>query len=383
MKFNNGCWLFKEGCQCFAPKEVYFADITDKAVTITAPTTKIVTRGDTLGGINLTIEITAPYKDVFRIRTYHHLSTVDDKGFVLEPMKSQSLKTKETEKDITVHNGSMKAVIAKDPFSISFYRDDKLITKSSEKDLALMKTAWQGLAYDKGDQQDTYIRQMLSIGVGELIYGMGERFTPFVKNGQTVDIWNADGGTSTEQSYKNIPFFISNKGYGIFVNHPENVSFEVATEMVTKTQFSVKGGYLDYFIMSGDTMKDVLERYTDITGKPSLPAPWTFGLWLSTSFTTSYDEKTVMSFIDGMLDRGIPLRTFHFDCFWMKEFHWTDFVWDKDVFPDPKGLISRIKKKGLNVCVWINSYIAEKSALFKEGMEKGYFIKRKMAFNCE
>ncbi len=377
MKFNNGCWLFKEGCQCFAPKEVYFADITDKAVTITAPTTKIVTRGDTLGGINLTVEITAPYKDVFRIRTYHHLSTVDDKGFVLEPMKSQSLKTKETEKDITVHNGSMKAVIAKDPFSISFYRNDKLITKSSEKDLALMKTAWQGLAYDKGDQQDTYIRQMLSIGVGELIYGMGERFTPFVKNGQTVDIWNADGGTSTEQSYKNIPFFISNKGYGIFVNHPENVSFEVATEMVTKTQFSVKGGYLDYFIMSGDTMRDVLERYTDITGKPSLPAPWTFGLWLSTSFTTSYDEKTVMSFIDGMLDRGIPLRTFHFDCFWMKEFHWTDFVWDKDVFPDPKGLISRIKKKGLNVCVWINSYIAEKSALFKEGMEKGYFIKRR------
>ena len=377
MKFNNGCWLFKEGCQCFAPKEVYFADVKDKAVTITAPTAKIVTRGDTLGGINLTVEITAPYKDVFRIRTYHHLSTVDDKGFVLEPFKSQSLKTKETEKDITVYNGSMRAVITKDHFTISFFRNDKLITKSSEKDLALMKTAWQGLAYDKGDEQDTYLRQMLSIGVGELIYGMGERFTPFVKNGQTVDIWNADGGTSTEQSYKNIPFFISNKGYGVFVNHPENVSFEVATEMVTKTQFSVKGGYLDYFIMSGDTMKDVLERYTDITGKPSLPAPWTFGLWLSTSFTTSYDEATVMSFIDGMLDRGIPLRTFHFDCFWMKEFHWTDFVWDKDVFPDPKGLISRIKKKGLNVCVWINSYIAEKSALFNEGMEKGYFIKRK------
>jgi len=377
MKFNNGCWLFKEGCQCFAPKEVYFADVTDKAVTVTAPTAKIVTRGDTLGGINLTVEITAPYKDVFRIRTYHHLSTVDDKGFVLGSFKFQSLKTKETENDITVHNGSMKAVITKDPFTISFFRNDRLITKSSEKDLALMKTAWQGLAYDNGDEQDTYIRQMLSIGVGELIYGMGERFTPFVKNGQTVDIWNADGGTSTEQSYKNIPFFISNKGYGVFVNHPENVSFEVATEMVTKTQFSVKGGYLDYFIMSGDTMKDVLERYTDITGKPSLPAPWTFGLWLSTSFTTSYDEATVMSFIDGMLDRGIPLRTFHFDCFWMKEFHWTDFVWDKDVFPDPKGLISRIKKKGLNVCVWINSYIAEKSALFKEGMEKGYFIKRK------
>ena len=97
------------------------------------------------------------------------------------------------------------------------------------------------------------------------------------------------GGTSTEQSYKNIPFYISNKGYGVFVNHPERVSFEVATEMVTKVEFSVPGENLDYFLINGPTMKEVLMRYTDITGKPSLPAPWTFGLWLSTSFTTNYD----------------------------------------------------------------------------------------------
>ena len=117
-------------------------------------------------------------------------------------------------------------------------------------------------------------------------------------------------------------------------------------------------------------------RYTDLTGKPSLPAPWTFGLWLSTSFTTNYDEETVMSFVDGMLNRGIPLRTFHFDCFWMKEFHWSDFVWDSRVFPDPRGMLERIKAKGLNICVWINSYIGQESCLFDEGMEKGYFIKR-------
>jgi len=77
-----------------------------------------------------------------------------------------------------------------------------------------------------------------------------------------------------------------------------------------------------------------------------------------------------------MLDRGIPLRTFHFDCFWMKEFHWSDFVWDSRVFPDPKGMLKRIKAKGLNICVWINSYIGQESCLFMEGMEKGYFLKR-------
>ena len=123
-------------------------------------------------------------------------------------------------------------------------------------------------------------------------------------------------------------------------------------------------------------MKDVLKRYTDLTGKPALPAPWTFGLWLSTSFTTNYDEETVMSFIDGMLDRGIPMKVFHFDCFWMKDFHWSDFTWDSRVFPDPAGMLKRIKAKGLKICVWINSYIGQESPLFKEGMENGYLLKR-------
>lgn len=85
------------------------------------------------------------------------------------------------------------------------------------------------------------MRQQLSLGVGELLYGTGEHFTPFVRNGQSIDIWNADGGTSTEQAYKNIPFYISNKGYGVLVNHPEKVSMELGTEMVTRAEFSVKG----------------------------------------------------------------------------------------------------------------------------------------------
>lgn len=201
------------------------------------------------------------------------------------------------------------------------------------------------------------MREQLSLSVGELVYGLGERFSAFVKNGQSVDIWNEDGGTSTEQSYKNIPFYLSNKGYGVFVNHPEKVSFEVATEMVTKVEFSVPGESLNYFLINGPTMKEVLMRYTDITGKPALPAPWTFGLWLSTSFTTNYDEKTVNSFVDGMIERGIPLSVFHFDCFWMKDFHWCDFTWDERVFPDPEGMLKRLKEKGLKICVWINSYV--------------------------
>ena len=377
MKFSNGCWLQKEGCSCFAPAEVYFTRIEEKKVTICAPTAHIVTRGDTLGGVNLTLEITSPAPEILRVRTYHYKGqVVNTPSFELELQEELPLDVKDSEDEISIASGSLTLVITKKNWSMTYYRNGEMITKSAGRDLALMKTDFRGFAYNETDAEETYMRQMLSLSVGELVYGTGERFTSFVKNGQSIDIWNADGGTSTEQSYKNIPFFITNKGYGVLVNHPERVSIEVATEMVTRTEFSVEGGYLDYFLINGPSMKEVLTRYTDLTGKPSLPAPWTFGLWLSTSFTTNYDEATVMSFIDGMLDRGIPLRTFHFDCFWMKEFHWSDFVWDSRVFPDPAGLLKRIKAKGLNICVWINSYIGQESVIFDEGMEKGYFIKR-------
>ena len=377
MKFSNGCWLKKDGCGCHAPQEVYFTKAEDRKVTICAPTVHITNRGDTLGCINLTLEITSPAPEILRVRTYHHKGSVGDSpSFDLELTDELPLKVTDSQETLDIASGSLTLSISKKNWSMTYLRNGKVITRSTGRDLALMKTDWKGYAYDHGDNEETYMRQMLSLSVGELVYGMGERFTPFVKNGQSVDIWNADGGTSTEQSYKNIPFYLTNKGYGVLVNHPERVSFEVATEMVTRTEFSVEGGYLDYFLINGPTMKEVLMRYTDLTGKPSLPAPWTFGLWLSTSFTTNYDEETVMSFVDGMLNRGIPLRTFHFDCFWMKEFHWSDFVWDSRVFPDPRGMLERIKAKGLNICVWINSYIGQESCLFDEGMEKGYFIKR-------
>ena len=376
MKFSNGCWLQKEDCACFSPAQIYFTKIEKDRVTLCAPTNKINHRGDTLGGVNLTIQISAPYPEVLRIQTYHHMGLKERMPqFELAAPQNGNLAAEETEKQIIVKSGELRIEIEKESGAFVFWRGAEKITGSGWRDLAYMKTNWRGSAYDKGPE-DAYMREQLSLSVGELVYGLGERFSAFVKNGQSVDIWNEDGGTSTEQSYKNIPFYLSNKGYGVFVNHPEKVSFEVATEMVTKVEFSVPGESLDYFLINGPTMKEVLMRYTDITGKPALPAPWTFGLWLSTSFTTNYDEKTVNSFVDGMIERGIPLSVFHFDCFWMKDFHWCDFTWDERVFPDPEGMLKRLKEKGLKICVWINSYVGQESPLLEEGVKGGDFLKR-------
>jgi alpha-D-xyloside xylohydrolase len=160
-----------------------------------------------------------------------------------------------------------------------------------------------------------FMRCQLEVDVGEKIYGMGERFTPFVRNGQVVDIWNEDGGTSSEISYKNIPFYLSSKNYGVLVNEAGPVSFEVCSEAVTKVQFSIPGQRLDFIVIGAPDRKGVLERYTALVGRPALPPAWSFGLWLTTSFTTDYGEQTVTGFVDGMAERQIPLSVFHFDCF--------------------------------------------------------------------
>lgn len=377
MKFHNGCWVKEKGTELFSPKEIHFFEAKDNIFTVCAPTNWINNRGDVLEGINLTISVSSPAPEIIRVQTKHHLG-VSHKGpdFDLNLPTKSCLKIEEKEDRFILSSGSLSLEITKKPFYMFYKRGDEVITKSIDS-LACVKKDWHGFIYDsEGDTQNTYMTQSLSLGVGELVYGLGERFTPFVKNGQNVEIWNEDGGTNTQLSYKNIPFYLTNKGYGVFVNHPEKVSYEVASEMVTKVGFTVEGNELDYFVINGPSMKEVISRYTDLTGKPSLPPSWTFGLWLSTSFTTNYDEETVMSFVDGMLTRDIPLRVFHFDCYWMKEFHWSSFIWDERVFPDPVGMLKRIKAKGLSICVWINSYIGQESPLFKEGVEKGYFVKR-------
>lgn len=372
MKFKSGAWILEEGYAAFSPKQVYEKHSGEDEFTFLAPTSKVDNKGATLGGIVLTIKVTSPHDGVLRVQTCHHMGVVDRGPKFELDIPGGEFDVKTEGHITTIKSGSLSLVIDEENANMQFMRGDTLLTKS---DLAYVKEEFRGMPYDTTGR-GAYMTEQLSLGVGELVYGLGERFGAFVKNGQSIDIWHEDGGTSSEQSYKNIPFYMTNKGYGVFVNHSDKVNFEVASNQVSKVVFSVAGENLDYFLIDGPTMKDVLVKYTDITGKPALPPQWSFGLWLSTSFTTDYDEKTVMSFIDGMLDRGIPLSVFHFDCCWMKEFHWCDFLWDDRTFPDPAGMLKRIKEKGIKVCVWINPYIAQASALFKEGMENGYFLKR-------
>ncbi|CAM3831637.1 alpha-xylosidase [Marinicrinis lubricantis] len=369
MKFTDGYWMVREGYSVQNPVEIRDLQKTDDSLTAYSATKKVLSRGDTLNATLLTAKYSSPMENVIRVQLFHHAGKVK-KGPEFELYNDNHLKvqTKENDEEAVLTSGKLSVKIRKNEgWNVSFLYDGRRLTGSGYK----------GPAYIQDPNKQSYFREQLELGIGEYVYGLGERFTPFVKNGQVVDIWNEDGGTSSEQAYKNVPFYLSNFGYGVFVNHPEKVSYEIASETVSKVQFSVEGEYLEYYIIGGANPKEVLENYTTLTGKPALPPAWSFGLWLTTSFTTSYDEDTVNHFIDGMADRNIPLHVFHFDCFWMKEYQWCDFEWDKDVFPDPEGMLKRLKDKGLKICVWINPYIAQKSYMFQEGMENGYLVKTK------
>jgi len=106
---------------------------------------------------------------------------------------------------------------------------------------------------------------------------------------------------------------------------------------------------MNVYVVHGPTPSAILERYTLLTGRPALPPPWTFGLWLTTSFTTNYGEETVNGFLKGMEERDIPVEVFHYDCFWMKGFQWCDFEFDVEFFPDAKSQLARMRENGYKV----------------------------------
>ncbi|QCB94699.1 alpha-xylosidase [Cellulomonas shaoxiangyii] len=370
MKFTDGYWQLRPGVEVLRPRDVDDVVADGDDLVVYAPTAPIGARGDTLNRPLVTVRLSAPIPDVIGVRISHHVGG-PDRGphFAIATEQhdvARTLPESLGKGPATLRSGRLTARVATDgPWGVEFVADGRVLTSSTDRSVGIISTP-----------DGPFVREQLTMGVAETVYGLGERFGPFAKNGQSIDIWNEDGGTASEQAYKNVPFYLSDAGYGLFVAHPERVSFEIATEVVSRAQFSVAGEELQYYVVHGATPKEILERYTALTGRPARVPAWSYGLWLSTSFTTSYDEETVTSFVDGMAERDLPLSVFHFDCFWMRRFHWSDFRWDPEMFPDPAGMLARLKAKGLRICVWINPYIAQRSHLFEEGRRRGYLVRR-------
>ena len=369
MKFTNGYWLIRPNFQMQYATQAVRVEKRPDALHVLSACRPIHHRGDTLDGGTLDVTFTAPRENIIRVTVTHFAGKRDNAPHFETYEEPVNAVIEENDETVSFTSGKLTARVQKgENWRVDYVAEDgRVLTSSAFRGM--------GRALDK-DTGKTYMSDSLMLDVGECVYGLGERFAAYVKNGQSIDMWNADGGTASEQTYKNIPFYMTNRGYGVFVEDTSDVSFEVASEKVERVQFSAEGETIVYDVIYGGTPKAVLDGYTALTGRPALMPGWSFGLWLSTSFTTNYDEKTATSFIQGMADRDIPLSVFHFDCFWMKGFNWCDFTWDEETFPDPVGMLKRYHDRGLHLCCWINPYIGQASPLFREGMEHGYLLKK-------
>ncbi len=366
MKFDLGEWLLLPGTEAIYPVTVVDIQTKPDALTVTGYDREVRTRDDLLHGASITVRFSSPMPDVVRVQITHFKGRRERvPTFDLDYARTNAeASIGQNDDEAWLETGNLKVIVpVRGKFQIKYMRAGQILTESVPQAIGLFR-----------QDGTSYMREQLTQGVGETFYGLGEHFTPFVKNGQTIDMWNEDGGTSSEWAYKNVPFYVTNRGYGILVNHPGRVSYEIGSHHTTRVQFSVEGHSLDYFLFGGPTVKDALDQYTALSGRPALPPAWSFGLWLSTSFTTNYNEEAILANIQRMADLEIPIRVFHFDCFWMKELTWSSFLWDERYFPDPEGMLRRIKETGVKVCVWINPYIAEASPLFDEGAKHGYLL---------
>jgi alpha-D-xyloside xylohydrolase len=370
MKISDGQWLIREDLEVGFAAHVHEVEVRGGALHALVATRDVGARAQQQDGPLYALHVSSPRTGVVAFRLTHlEGGLAPGPSFALAAEPRPDVEASVAGGVATLRSGGLTARIARGPGG------GVELLRGGER-LASVAVKGMGFAVERATgRKHAFAR--LGLGVGEQVYGLGERFGPFVKNGQALDSWNRDGGTSTEQAYKCVPFYVTSRGYGVLVNHPGRVELEVASELVNAVQVSVPGEALEWLVVDGPTPREVLGRYTALAGRPALPPLWSFGLWLSTSFTTSYDEATVTGFMEGMVARGIPLSVFHFDCFWMRPFRWCDFEWDPATFPDPAGLLARLRARGLKVCVWINPYVAQQSPLFAEGKEKGYLLRRR------
>ena len=214
----------------------------------------------------------------------------------------------------------------------------------------------------------------------EHIYGLGEKYSDLDKRGRRVELFmaNAAGNTWTD-SYKNIPFSLSSRGYGMFVHTSFPVVYHLGDRSHTRQSVIVANDRLEIFLLSAAVEDDrppfgaAIARYTRLTGAPALPPLWSFGLWMSRMSYKSQEE--VESVARELRARRIPCDVIHIDTDWFDVPWANDLTFSGERFPDHRRMIRTLRDAGFRLSLWQIPYIAESSSFFSEGSEKGYFVR--------
>lgn len=269
-----------------------------------------------------------------------------------------------------------KVVITEKPWHVYIYDEEgKLLTSTVHtSDVSNTFTPSMPFMYVRraSDYSRSYAASM-SLSPGEKIFGFGESFTEFNKRGQKVVLWVDDAnGTQNETMYKPIPFYMSSRGYGVFMHHTTPISVDIGKYYGPVNTMMIGDDELDLFYFIGDP-KDILDEYTDLTGKAPMPPLWTFGFWMSR--ITYFSEEDGREVIAKLREEKIPSDVIHFDTGWFGVDWRADYTFPEDRFPDPEKMISDFKEEGFHISLWQLPYMTPKNKLYDELVSNGYAIK--------
>lgn len=217
--------------------------------------------------------------------------------------------------------------------------------------------------------------ESIALKPSEAIYGLGERYGSLNKRGQSFLLWNCDTTlTSSDRSYKNIPFYLSTSGYGLLVLTGSKMVFEVGSEYsYNSLSFMAWQDYIEYIVFYGPLFKDILEQYNEIIGKPDLPPLWSFGLWMSRCMYRNREQ--VVNVARKLREYGIPCDVINIDPLWIKDKKYCIFEWNYKDFPNPREIFSLLNEMGFKVCLWEQPYVPKNTEMYMEGVKNNFFIK--------
>jgi len=214
---------------------------------------------------------------------------------------------------------------------------------------------------------------VFSLSPGEKIFGCGESFTRLDKRGQKVVLWTSEArGAESEKMYKPIPFFMSSRGYGVFMHTSSPITCDFGKYFSGLYSLMIGDDELDLFVFLGSP-KDILEEYTNLTGKAAMPPLWSFGLWMSR--ITYFSENEVRSVAEKLRKNQIPCDVIHIDTGWFETDWRCDYEFAKSRFSDPKKMIADLKRDGFHISLWQLPYFVPKNRFFNELVEKDLAVR--------
>lgn len=266
--------------------------------------------------------------------------------------------------------------ILENPWRIEF-RDaqGRLLTKTNhgkDNDLLLDPVLPFSFVRRSSDYSRS-VAAVFSLQPGEKLFGGGESFTRLDKRGQKLVLWANDAnGVETGHMYKPIPFFMSSRGYGMFVHTSAPATFDFGASFANRNSLLLGDDEMDLFVFLG-APKDILNEYTNLTGKAPMPPLWSFGLWMSR--ITYFSEEQVRTVAAKLRENRIPSDVIHLDTGWFETDWRCDYKFSATRFPDPEKMIADLKHDGFHISLWQLPYFVPKNSLFPEIVAKGLAVK--------